>query len=651
MTVALPLPYEDELLYNNIGRYMELLGIEKPTTVIKELFGRMVYPSADLLCGLGDLARQTHGSWGLSSKEISDCYTPLPYYASYATDQARAAAYGAAMGNGETKAAAFLGHAGSRVVRPLKLRFCGQCAREDIANHGEAYWRRSFQLPGVVVCPKHRVSLRESGAYTRPRSSTEWYAGNTLITALLEDDSTEEVLWNGNPHLLEVARRSIDLLAYGRVRSFSAMNVHYLSLARAAGLTRPSGLIDVNALSREMKAMYGEDFLNATGLSVSAEQELKWLKDMMARADASHQPLQHILLSHLLECCTVSMKKRGQEQLTERQNFTCPNPYAAHAAGHVIEFVKMTQTAEGRIGRAQCSCGLKFSFRRCRPGTTEPEIVKVSHYGNDWRKAAQMMKRNGMPYATIAREMGVPACSVKAMVADRHTRYVVFTKAHVLEWRREWELLLEGVAPLGHVAARKLNYCLYYRLNRHDAAWLRESGRRCRTEISAGPRRGTVDWAVRDKVWSEALRTAATNLYSSVSRSTRVSRTALISEARVPLLFGYQKLHHLPLCSAALAESEESIEKFMIFRLRLAARFFFDEAESITSGKLLRGASIRKDRVTPLIQTTADQLVDEIRARSLQQASGRSGEELIQESVHSVQQARAIPALEIAVAK
>ena len=62
MTVALPSPYEDELLYNNIGRYMELLAIDKPTNVIRALFGRLVNPSFDMLCALGELARQTHDS-------------------------------------------------------------------------------------------------------------------------------------------------------------------------------------------------------------------------------------------------------------------------------------------------------------------------------------------------------------------------------------------------------------------------------------------------------------------------------------------------------------------------------------------------------------------------------------------------------------
>lgn len=616
MTFALPLPYEDELLCNNIGRYMELLAVDKPTNAIRALFGRLVFPSADLMCGLGELARQTYDSWGLSSKEIADLYTPLPYYASYATDHARAAAYQAIVGDGETKASLFLGHGKCRVVGPSKFRFCVQCAREDIANYGETYWRRSFQLPGVVVCPTHRLSLRESGAHTRPRSATEWHAGNVPITTLLEDDSTQNTLWNGNPHVLEVARRSIELLACDATKSVPTLSEHYLSLAHAAGLTRPSGIIDGEVLSREIRAMYGEDFLNATRLSVSAVQRLEWPKDMLVRTRASFQPLQHILLGYFLEHCATSVMESGQAQLTARQNFVCPNRYATHGAGHVIERVKVTQTTAGRVGNGYCSCGLKFSFQRCRVGTTEPEILKVIDYGKDWREAARAMRQIGTPFSTIAREMGVSINAATLMVTRKHAREVAVTETHILEWRREWGLLLESVAPLGHQAARELNVSLYERLNKYDATWFRACGRRHRRKPSPAQRRHMVDWVARDKVWSEALRTAAAKLYSSESRSRRVSVAAIIAEADVHE-FTRRTIDRLPLCRAALAELAESIEHFTIHRLERAAQYFLDRGESPTTSRLLRRASI-KTQMTPLIQATIDRVVDESGAWPLQ---------------------------------
>lgn len=39
---------------------------------------------------------------------------------------------------------------------PLRrLRFCKDCAHEDLSYWGYSYWRRSHQIPGVDWCPKH----------------------------------------------------------------------------------------------------------------------------------------------------------------------------------------------------------------------------------------------------------------------------------------------------------------------------------------------------------------------------------------------------------------------------------------------------------------------------------------------------------------
>lgn len=361
--------------------------------------------------------------------------------------------------------------------------------------------------------------------------------------------------------------------------------------------------------------MYGEDFLNATGLSVSAAQRLTWPREMMVRARASFQPLQHLLLSHFLEWYSTSVKGKGQT-LTARQNFICPNPYANHGTGHVIERVKVEQTVEGRVGRGHCRCGLKFSFQQCRVGTAEPEIARVHEFGNDWREATRTMRRNGMSFSAISREMGVSVSTLKSMVRRKYASDATATKADVDIWRRDWELLLERVAPLGHEAAQKLNRGLYLRLNRYDKAWLRESGRRHWLKRSGGPRRERADWGGRDKVWSEALRAAAAKLYASVPRSKRVSRAAIISEADVHQ-FGQPALNRLPLCQAVLSELEESMEQFQIRRLEWGAQRLFDSAEVLTAAKLLKLACIRKNLVTPLILSTIARLTEEFGARFL----------------------------------
>lgn len=39
--------------------------------------------------------------------------------------------------------------------------FCEKCALEDVDFHGRSYWRRSFQVPGILWCPKHSTPLNK----------------------------------------------------------------------------------------------------------------------------------------------------------------------------------------------------------------------------------------------------------------------------------------------------------------------------------------------------------------------------------------------------------------------------------------------------------------------------------------------------------
>lgn len=48
---------------------------------------------------------------------------------------------------------------GMRSARPGAY-FCSECAHEDVAFHGQSYWRREHQIPGLLSCPKHSEPLR-----------------------------------------------------------------------------------------------------------------------------------------------------------------------------------------------------------------------------------------------------------------------------------------------------------------------------------------------------------------------------------------------------------------------------------------------------------------------------------------------------------
>jgi hypothetical protein len=48
---------------------------------------------------------------------------------------------------------------GMRMAR-TGVYFCAECAKEDQDFHGQSYWRREHQLPGLLWCTKHTTALK-----------------------------------------------------------------------------------------------------------------------------------------------------------------------------------------------------------------------------------------------------------------------------------------------------------------------------------------------------------------------------------------------------------------------------------------------------------------------------------------------------------
>lgn len=50
----------------------------------------------------------------------------------------------------------------------LSLKYCPECANEDMKCHGVSYWHRIHQVPGVEACPSHKVWLVHQELPERP---------------------------------------------------------------------------------------------------------------------------------------------------------------------------------------------------------------------------------------------------------------------------------------------------------------------------------------------------------------------------------------------------------------------------------------------------------------------------------------------------
>ncbi|SDI39220.1 TniQ protein [Paraburkholderia steynii] len=598
MTVALPQPYEDELLYSVIARYMQATIVDTPSKVTRLLFGRSVTPKVELIFGLDTLARQTHDTWNLSAYEIAQYHTFLPYFIAFAPEQRKEAALVSVASSRRTSlSAASLGITGyTRVDRPTKFRFCPQCATEDIARVGEPYWRRAHQLPGVFICLKHKSLLRTPPADLMRESGTRWYAARDVITDCIAHDCNDKFSWMNNSDVLTAMIRSVDLLTILPQPLKPSTHEYYLSHADAAGFVSPNGYLKVQALRTGMTAMYEEEYLKKVGLALPSLSSI-WPTRMML-SEKYTQPLQHILLDHFLKQRRVS----GHiVRLTNSARYLCPNPYGSHGPAHNIDKVSVHEQTDGsRIGRASCKCGLKFWFEGCRPSTEIPEISRILVFGNDWYRAARKFRADGMSNDAIANEMGISRKQV-ARILKRKTgshKYIP-SKREILEWRKQFNELLRKVGSAGHQGARIRNTQLFNRLALHDCEWFKASATRSALKRDANLAKPRRDWSARDHLWSVELRRAAARLKTFKGRPVRATVRAICAEARLPEVNRLDVRNKLPQCKTALADLTESMEQFQTRCLEVAAQELTSSGETLNAFNLRRLANIQPRYLLP----------------------------------------------------
>jgi hypothetical protein len=154
-----PLPHDGELLYSALARTARAFGMRSPKRIADALLGsRNALAVPDLPNRLDFVHRWAGSQWRLSLENMILHRTAAAYYAS--TRGALGFQRIAAALKGEGKRLHIrLGVCTSVIADTSHFRLCPLCTAEDLAARGETHWRRSHQLPGVLVCPAHGVPL------------------------------------------------------------------------------------------------------------------------------------------------------------------------------------------------------------------------------------------------------------------------------------------------------------------------------------------------------------------------------------------------------------------------------------------------------------------------------------------------------------
>ncbi|MDZ8238658.1 MAG: TnsD family Tn7-like transposition protein [Nostoc sp. ChiQUE01a] len=160
-----PILYSDELLYSALARYHIRSGNRNFKQTDLELFGY----SSQQICKVtltNNLNFLVNNLSLLSQQTVNNLlqnHTLYPFYATFLMPQ-EAWLLKNSLSKKFTEAIVEITKAANDYSGDSKkyLKFCLYCIEEDTKKYGEPYWHRFHQIPGVMICPIHRIALDNS---------------------------------------------------------------------------------------------------------------------------------------------------------------------------------------------------------------------------------------------------------------------------------------------------------------------------------------------------------------------------------------------------------------------------------------------------------------------------------------------------------
>jgi hypothetical protein len=250
-----PRPYPDELTSSLLIRASRHLGI-RYDQIVKDLTGtgrkRVHFTNPFALKQIADAT-------GITYDDILVNHTLYPYVTAFMTRRRCEQIRASLVATVPQLRSDFNWLAGAPWASLACRRFCPQCLREDLRQHGESYWHRLHVLPGVYTCTDHHSPLLGTNL---PLGWCE----PARAQACPSDNPGIEISLPLSRHLLDaVASYSKEALEGKLSEHIAGIRAH-VEKVEELGLKSSKGRI-TRCLSRQLEDFYGNPYLNSVGVS------------------------------------------------------------------------------------------------------------------------------------------------------------------------------------------------------------------------------------------------------------------------------------------------------------------------------------------------------------------------------------------------
>lgn len=298
MSINFPAPYQDELLYSTVARYGVHHGILSPKELLEEVFGeRNLTPTYDFPTYIEHLAGYLPAEY--DAVKLIHHHTLLPAYIPFqpadVIHQAMAAMRASKYSPLHTK----LGKNASRIKSPDFFRFCPECWRAQLAQYGEVYWKRVWQLTGYEYCTLHQQPLYLSRSSCKGTNRKFYYAPLTARNYASPVSLDSECLQQHHQLAQQIEELFTTPVTY-TIENFSKISDAYFRLLKDKDLLQGKQHIDFKKIRQKVLDYWGEKFLAYYGLA-DLISESCWLKNIFRKHRKAFSYLEHIIVLRALD--------------------------------------------------------------------------------------------------------------------------------------------------------------------------------------------------------------------------------------------------------------------------------------------------------------------------------------------------------------
>ena len=604
-----PTLYPGELLYGGIARYQIRSGNLSPKANIEELFNsRTIAATADLPCGLDNLVQNLPPYSSATADSLINSHTLYPFYAPFLPPKRVKRVYESMKSEKGGNIHTLAGVMASGISTPQYFRFCPECLKSDLNKHGEAYWYRLHQVPGVLFCPTHKMLLQNSQIPLQGMNKHQYYAANELNCQ--KTDTQAHYHPSTSQHLFVLAQNIAHLLdnVYPS-RTLEWFTRRYRTLLIEQGYANTTGRVKQKKLLDDFVFFYGREFLNILDSQISYEDSNNWLTQIVRKHRKVFHPIRHLLMIRFLEeSIDTFFQNNKQYRPFGRSPWLCLNAAADHYLKPVITDLAVSHCLENKkpLGTFSCACGMVYS--RSGEDKTEEDksrIGRVITYGRIWEnKLRELVEVKKLGLRATARELRVDPNTINRYVAlldltpswTKSKPKKNFRKLGSIDLeeikaqkRAIWLNLQQENQESSKTELRKLVPDVYIWLYRRDRTWLNNNSPKLQKPQASVDR---VDWNVRDKEILAQTESAVKQLWQE-DKLVRITIGRIGSSLRLKALLE-KHLDKLPQTKIYLESVVETVEDFQIRRIKWAVEELDRQGEEVMEWKILKLAGLRE---------------------------------------------------------